>query len=70
MIAAIAEKQKFSDRSDYSDHMETTRPAIAATMIAEIKKSSIPAIVVAAITVIAVISAIAGEWFPYDGCDR
>ena len=38
MIAAIAEKKKFSDRSDYSDHMVTTRPAIAATMIAEIEK--------------------------------
>ena len=49
-ITAIAEKNKFSDRSD-NNRWD--------------RAFSISTIVVAAIR-----AAIAGEWFPYDRCDR
>ena len=66
-IVVIAEKKKkFRDRSDHSDHMETTFPAIAATTITEIalliSQRSLSLLSPA-------IATIAGKWFPYDRCD-
>ena len=49
-ITAIAEKNKFSDRSD-NNRWD--------------RAFSVSTVVVAAIP-----AAIAGEWFPYDRCDR
>ena len=54
VIAAIAEGKKV--QRSYGNHS----PAIVATTIPGIALFPISAIVVAAI---------AGKWFPYDGCD-
>ena len=56
VIAAIAEKKKISDCSDDSDHMKPLSSDRGDNNRCDIK-SSISAIVV---------TAIAGEWFPYD----
>ena len=56
VIAAIAEKKKFSDRID---HMKTTLQRSQRQ-----RSSSISVIAVAAI------ATIAGKWFPYDRPDR
>ena len=66
VIAAIAEKKKFSDRSD---HMENTLQRSQRQQSLRQKKFLLSDCVAA----IAVIAAIAGEWFPcdrYERCDR